>query len=470
MTQRRPRQPPGTAARRLAWEVLRGVDTRGAYANLLLPALLRDSDLDSRDRAFATELAYGTLRMLGMLDALLARGSSRPLDTVDPPVRDALRLGAYQLLATRVPPRAAVATTVELVRQTSGERPVRFANAVLRRAADNVQRAGADLAVALGAPPYETDPIGHLSVVTAHPRWIVEAFRDALDGDLDELSAALRADDARPVTHLVARPGRISPEDLLGAARELDEAAAPGPWSPYAIRLSGGDPAQLPPIRHRRAGVQDEGSQLVALSLAGAPGPAPHRWVDLCAGPGGKTALLTGLFPGRGLALELHEARAQLIVSTLGGSGPPVVVADGRRPPVEAGTVDRILLDAPCTGLGALRRRPEARWRRTEADVAPLARLQTQLLQSAIALLRPGGIVAYATCSPHPAETDAVVDAVVRERAVEQVDIRPALTAGGVLGEVAGLAPDGRLRLWPHRHGTDAMFCTLLRRVGITSP
>jgi len=460
------RQSPGTAARRLAWDVLRGVDTRGAYANLLLPTLLRDSDLDARDRAFATELAYGTLRMLGMLDALLARGSSRPLDAVDPPVRDALRLGAYQLLATRVPPRAAVATTVELVRQTSGERPVRFANAVLRRAADTVQRAGGDVAVALDAPEYDTDPIGHLSAVTAHPQWIVEAFRDALGGDLDELGDALRADDARPVTHLVARPGRMATSDLLAAARELDESAGAGPWSPYAVRLGGGDPAQLSAVRGRTAAVQDEGSQLVALCLAGAPGPAPQRWVDLCAGPGGKTALLAGLLPGTGLALDLHESRAQLIVSTLAGNGPAVVVADGRQPPLEPAFVDRILLDAPCTGLGALRRRPEARWRRTEADVEPLAQLQGELLRAAIGALRPGGIVAYATCSPHPAETDAVVDAALEAGAVEQIDVRPALTASGVAGEVDALAPDGRLRLWPHRHGTDAMFCTLLRRVG----
>ena len=321
-----PRQPPGTAARRIAWDVLRGVDTRGAYANLLLPTLLRQSDLDARDRAFATELAYGTLRMLGMLDALLSRGSSRPLDAVDPPVRDALRLGAYQLLATRVPARAAVATTVELVRQTSGERPVRFANAVLRRAADTVQRADGDLAIALDAPPYDTDPIGHLCVVTAHPRWIVEAFRDALGGDLDELSALLRADDERPVTHLVARPGRVSAADLLTAARELDDSAALGPWSPYAIRLGGGDPAQLAAVRARTAAVQDEGSQLVALCLAGVPGPPPQRWVDLCAGPGGKTAVLAGLLPGTGLAIELHESRTGLIVSTLAGAGPAVVV------------------------------------------------------------------------------------------------------------------------------------------------
>jgi 16S rRNA (cytosine967-C5)-methyltransferase len=465
VTQRKQPQSTGTAARRLAWDVLRGVDTRGAYANLLLPALLRESDLDGRDRAFATELTYGTLRMLGMLDALLARGSSRPLDDVDPPVRDALRLGAYQLLATRVPPRAAVATTVELVRQTSGERPVRFTNAVLRRAADTVARAGGDLAVALDAPEYETDPIGHLSVVTAHPRWIVEAFSDALGGDLEELSAALRADDARPVTHLVARPRRIAATDLLAAARKLDEAASAGPWSPYAIRLTGGDPARLAAVRGRDAGVQDEGSQLVALGLAGAPGPDVERWVDLCAGPGGKTAVLAGLLPGSGLAVELHETRARLIVTTLDGDGPLVVVADGRQPPVAPSSVDRILLDAPCTGLGALRRRPEARWRRTAADVAPLARLQTELLESAIGLLRPGGVVAYATCSPHPAETDAVVAAALAAGAVEQVDIRPALSASGVLGDVAALAPDGRLRLWPHRHGTDAMFCTLLRKV-----
>ncbi|MBL7519243.1 rRNA cytosine-C5-methyltransferase, partial [Frankia sp. CNm7] len=204
----------------VAWEVLRAVDERGAYANLLLPALLSQRRLSGLDRGFATELTYGALRAQGLIDGVLDTVTSRPVATVDAGLRDALRLGTYQLLRTRVPARAAVGTTVELVRATSGERPVRFANAVLRRVADRVAETGGDVAALLSAPPFARDPFGHLAVVTAHPRWIVEVIADALGGDLDETRAALEADDARPAVHLVAPPDRLSRDDLLAETAE----------------------------------------------------------------------------------------------------------------------------------------------------------------------------------------------------------------------------------------------------------
>lgn len=450
---------PADGARAVAWEVLRAVDEHGAYANLLLPALLRDRRLPARERAFATELTYGTLRAQGLLDTILAQASSRPLAQVDPPLRDALRLGAYQLLRTRVPPHAAVAATVELVRATSGERPVRFANAVLRKVAARVTAAGGDLTVLLRVPAYDDDPVGHLAAVTAHPRWVVHAFRDAFGGDLGETRAALSADDVRPVTHLAARPGRIERDVLLKEAERVGLAASAGPWSPYAVRLDAGDPARLPPVRDGRAGVQDEGSQLVALALARTPtagGPDRGRTVDLCAGPGGKAALLTGLLAGGTvLGLEPRPARARLVAD----AGVLVVRADGRHPPLPPASADRVLVDVPCTGLGALRRRPEARWRRRPADLPALVTLQRELLGAALDLARPGGVVAYATCSPHPAETTDVVRGVLAaQRDVEPVDARSALPA------MPDLGTGPYVQLWPHRHGTDAMFLALLLR------
>ena len=485
-------------ARMVAWEVLRAVDERGAYANLLLPSLLASRRLSDRDRGFATELTYGSLRAQGLLDGLLDTVTSRPVHTVDPPVRDALRLGAYQLLATRVPPRAAVATTVDLVRATSGERPVRFANAVLRRVAARVEETGRDIATLLSAPDFRADPVGHLAVVTAHPRWIVEAILDALGGDLEATRAALLADDARPTVHLVARPGRIGRDELLAQAEQAGLGASSGPYSPYAVRLAGGDPARLPAVAAGAAAVQDEGSQLVALALAAAPtvGPDAGLTVDLCAGPGGKAALLAALLstgrlsggqagragagaPAAGapggvlLAFEPRASRAAMVASALAAatSAPPaaaapaakalVVRADGRVPPLPPARADRVLVDVPCSGLGALRRRPEARWRRTPADVAVLVPLQRQLLVSALDLVRPGGVVAYATCSPHPAETSEVVEAVAGQRPdVSVLDARRALPGVDNLG-------DGPfVQLWPHLHGTDAMFLALLRRTG----
>ncbi|WP_131774055.1 transcription antitermination factor NusB, partial [Protofrankia symbiont of Coriaria myrtifolia] len=335
-------RPPASRAdpaRLLAWEVLRAVDERGAYANLLLPALLAGRQLSARDRGFATELTYGTLRALGVLDGLLATVANRPVDEVDPPVRDALRLGAYQLLRTRVPARAAVDSTVDLVRRTSGERPVRFANAVLRRLAARLEATGGDLAVLLAAPGYDDDPVGHLATVTAHPRWVVETFAAALGGDLARTRAALAADDERPSTHLVARPGLIDRDGLLRAARDAGLAAEPGPWSPYAVRLAGGDPGRLPAVLAGQAGVQDEGSQLVvaALSRVATVGTDTGVSVDLCAGPGGKTALLAGLLPRtRLVAVEPRATRALLVAAAVARPAPAPDPADAVSGPAAA--------------------------------------------------------------------------------------------------------------------------------------
>ena len=427
----------------MAYDLLRAVDTEGAYANLVLPRLLAERQLDTRDRAFATELAYGTLRALGTLDVLLDRHVSGPLQ---PAVRDALRLGAYQLWRTRVPARAAVGTTVDLVRGIE-PRASRLANAVLRRVADDV--AAGDL----GGPDPAADPMGALAVGYAHPRWIVAAYADALGVAVEDpqLRLALEADDTRPEVHLVAR--RMERDALLAMATRAGSTARPGRWSDRAVYLGGGDPGALAAVRDGRAAVQDEGSQLVALALAAVEAPGPLT-LDLTSGPGGKGALLAaaGL---QVLGLELHLPRARLVQR----SGVAVAVADARKAPLPPGRFDRVLLDAPCSGLGALRRRPEARWRRTEADIAPLAELQAQLLTAAVDLLRPGGVVAYATCSPHVAETVEVVDTELACGRVEALDARPLLPP-----ELPELGDGPFVQLWPHRHGTDAMFLAVLRR------
>ncbi len=236
----------------------------------------------------------------------------------------------------------------------------------------------------------------------------------------------------------------------------------PGPWSPYAVRLGGGDPGRLPSVRSGDAAVQDEGSQLAALALARAPLDGPDAaWLDMCAGPGGKSALLAAVRPDgvRLTAADRAPHRAELVRQSLAGADDvEVLVADGRRPPWEAGSFDRVLLDAPCTGLGALRRRPEVRWRRTPADVPPLVELQTALLDSAVRSVRVGGVVAYVTCSPHAAETVEVVDAAVAEHGLEVLPVTP------LFPEIPRTERGRYLQLWPHRHGTDAMFVALLRR------
>lgn len=411
--------------RATALEALRAVEERDAYVNLLLPALLRERGLSGRDAALATELVHGTLRWRGTYDAVI--GHLTEGRDIEPAVRDALRLGAHQLLSMRVPDHAAVSTTVDLVRQSTGARAVGFANAVLRRVAERSLPQWAEMLTA------GVDDDVALSIRSSHPVWIVQALRQALgpDGDLEAL---LAADNVAPAVTLVARPGLVRPDELPGR---------PGRLSPYARILDGGDPGDIPAVVAGRAAVQDEGSQVVAIELADASIDGPDaRWLDLCAGPGGKSGLLGALAAQRGAVLianDVQPHRAELVRAAVQAlSNVEVTAHDGRDGPWAPASFDRILVDAPCTGLGALRRRPESRWRRQPADLDALVPLQAALLTRALELVRPGGVVAYATCSPHPAETHGVLRAV-------------------------GAQPESTRQLWPHLDGTDAMFVALLR-------
>ena len=552
--------------RRVAYDVLWAVDQRDAYANLLLPALLRERGIEGRDAALATELTYGTLRGLQTYDAILDLCSDRSPGQIDPPVREVLRLGAHQLLATRVASHAAVATSVDLAKDVAGMRPAGFVNAVLRRVGTREQAEW----LRIIAPDRAADPAGFLAATYSYPRWIVEAFRGALGedaaGGLPETEEALAAGNTRPKITLAALPGLADRRELLGgtpapaaegpagktaAGGQASRApgAEPAPWSPFGVILSGGDPAAIPAVAEGRAFVQDEASQLAALALAYAPlaGPADTAtgaWLDLCAGPGGKSAVLAAVAhpsappevtasptssvspvptasptPNASpvptaisapaapsvppipsvpaapptptvprtpaaqkaapeihlLASDVRPHRAELTRAHLRNlPDAAVVAADGRAGAWRPGTFDRVLADVPCSGLGALRRRPEARWRKSPEDVENLGGLQHALLNAAIDAARPGGVVAYVTCSPHRAETQDVLRDVLASRADVTVLDAPALLTGALReasaasAEIPGLrspAPGGRYaQFWPHRHGTDAIFLALLRR------
>jgi 16S rRNA (cytosine967-C5)-methyltransferase len=520
--------------------VLHQVAGSDAYANLVLPSLLRDREITGRDAGFATELAYGTLRLQGRYDAVLSQCTNgRPLSALDPEVLDLLRLGAHQILGMRVPAHAAVSETVALTRTVVGPAPAGLVNAVLRAVA-RTDLAGWLERIGDQADPDGTDPVARLAVTASHPEWITRALRQSLLADgrpADELGALLDADNEPPRVTLVARPGLVDAEHLAAEiTHESGQAPVPGRWSPFALVAAGGDPARLPSVRRARAGVQDEGSQLVALALAAAPltdpdggerrpgttlGDADHAgadqpdadhagagqtsadqadadqpdgsrrggvspqdvsqpaasqpgdraWLDLCAGPGGKAALLGALAHERGatlLANEVAPHRAGLVrgsVSALPDGTVEVRVGDGRDLGEEMpGAFDRVLVDAPCTGLGALRRRPESRWRRSPADLTQLGALQRSLLASAVDATRVGGVVAYVTCSPHLAETRTVVEDAVRRRGdVELLDATAVVRTVAVT-EPPGLGEGPFVQLWPHAHGTDAMFLALLRR------
>ncbi len=424
LRRRRPDKP-----RLLAHRILGAVTQRDAYANLETARVLAEARPEARDAAFVTELVAGTCRLLGTYDRILAAASGR--DSFDPALADALRLGAHQLLSMRVGHHAAINTTVDLAAATVGEKVAGLTNAVLRKVAAR------DLDAWVEHLSQNEDALGRLALRTHHPRWIAQAYFDLLG---DEAELALAANNVPPVPTLVVRPG-------LAEVAELD--GEPTTRSPYGARRPG-NPADLAAVREGRAGVQDEGSQLVALALANADAPV-GPWLDLCAGPGGKAALLAGLAIQNAatlLASELQPHRAELVAQALraydGPHRPAVIAADGTRPAWASGSFAKVMADVPCTGLGALRRRPEARWRRTPEHLAQLVPLQRALLTSALDSAVPGGVVAYVTCSPHREETTGVVDAVVATRDdVERISTT---------------------QLWPHRDGTDAMFCALMRR------
>lgn len=444
-------------ARRVAYDVLRAVSESDAYANLLLPQTITDASLPPQDAALATELTYGTLRRRGTYDAVIASAAGRPVEQIDAAVLDALRLATHQLLSTRVASHAAVNESVSLITEELGRGPAGFTNAVLRRISRDTPGQWQDRIEQDARSDDE-----RLGLRTAHPVWIIRALRRALaaEGRVAELEALLEADNASPEVTLVALPG-------------LAETAEPRrPFAPTAFGSPGGDPQSVIRASGGTVRVQDEGSQLVALALAAVkPITAGERWLDLCSGPGGKTALLAAIARQSDVILEANEvvpARAGLVRGALKAVPGEVTVhvQDGRELTAAVpGRFDRILVDAPCTGLGALRRRPEARWRKSPSDVAELARLQAELLEGALNAVAPGGVVAYVTCSPHLAETSGIVSEVLRTR-----DDITELDAADVISSIAqnpiDLAGDGtgRVQLWPHRHGTDAMFLALLQR------
>ena len=451
---------PAQTSRRVAFDTIRAVHESDAYANLLLPSAISRAGLDTADAALATELTYGTLRRRGTYDAIIAMAAERDVGEIDPAVLDALRLGAHQLLSTRVASHAAVNESVELARSAGSRGAAGFANAVLRR----ISRDTPGEWMTRVADTARSDD-ERLALTSSHPVWVVRAFRRALaaEGRASELGALLTADNASPRVTMAALPGLAT----------VPENARATPYSPFGFRLGGGDPEHLVRGSHGTLRVQDEGSQLAALALTRAlPVRSGERWLDLCAGPGGKTAVLAAEALAHGARLEANEvspARAGLVRQAIAGVPLEVEVSeqDGReRPGIQQ--YDRILVDAPCTGLGALRRRPEARWRKSPTDVPELTRLQGDLLSAAITGLRPGGIVAYVTCSPHLAETAGVVSEVRRAFGDEIAE----LDARAVLKRVTVADPDlapqadgsGRAQLWPHRHNTDAMSITLLQK------
>lgn len=445
---------PVAKPRLIAFDVLHQVHQGDAYANLVLPAALDRSGLDPRDKAFATELTYGCLRREGELDVVIVEAAARELSTIDPVALDVLRLGVYQALFMRVPAHAVVDQSVALVRHGGVPPAAGFVNAVLRRVTAQPADYWAD--VVLGAT----------GVTSSHPHWIAREIEQALGqcGSSVGLEEALAAHNKAPRVTLA----------LLAGLADRAEGDRRTKYSPVGVTPGQRNPGEDSRVREGVARVQDEGSQIAALALLRARELEPgERILDMCAGPGGKTALLAADALRHGAlvdAVELQPHRVGLVIDSTRAitardsetvtvwQGDSTQAAEGAQP------YDRILLDAPCTGLGALRRRPEARWRKSPDDIPGLVALQRRLITRALESLKPGGLLAYVTCSPVAAETTEVIGWALERfpdaRALDTPALVEAITREPLPEARRGTA----IQLWTHLHGTDAMFIQLLTR------
>jgi 16S rRNA (cytosine967-C5)-methyltransferase len=443
--------------RDVAFELLSRIDNDDSYANLLLPVLLKRAGLEGRDAGFVQELAFGTIRNKLLYEKIIQQASSRDLSAIEPAALLVLLLGTHQLLDMRVPLHAAINETVNLAKAKASKGSVGFVNAVLRKVSANSKDAWIDLLTA------KLSELDALSTQYSHPVWIVNAFKAALASRKaeSELEHLLESNNIPAKVSLVALPGLSTREDL----------AAPenfGPASPLGVQITG-SPSNIEAVRSGHARVQDQGSQLMVLALLAAELKCRDtNWLDMCAGPGGKAALLAAYSKQRGVQLVCNEVsthRAELVRSALAPLGEVLVTTeDGLDLGDQQTKYSRILLDAPCTGLGALRRRPESRWRRTTDDLVDLTKLQRELLESAWKALEPGGVLAYVTCSPHLSETTAQV-AWAEGKFKSDLELVNANEILNVVNPELGLDESFRTsQLWPHTHGTDAMFLALFRK------
>jgi 16S rRNA (cytosine967-C5)-methyltransferase len=444
-------------SREVAFDLLNRVQSDDAYANLLLPTLISRARLDSRDAAFVQELAFGTIRNWLLYEKIIESASSRNIEDIEPEAQIVMVLGVHQLLEMRVPTHAAINESVNLAKTKASKGSVGFVNAVLRKIALKDKDDWID-SVTKGLSELDC-----LSIQYSHPTWIVQAYKAALasrgiDGELEDL---LASNNLAPRVSLAALPGFSTPADL-------DMADQARNVSPIGAQISG-NPANIELVNKGFARVQDQGSQLVTLALVAAQiEVVDDQWLDVCAGPGGKAAILAALSLQSGqrfVSNEVSDHRAQLVNNALKPLGDfKVMTSDGRSLGQGSQKFSRILLDAPCTGLGALRRRPESRWRRSTDDLVYLVKLQRELIQSAWDALEPGGVLGYVTCSPHLSETTGQI-AWAEGKFKGKLDL---INANEILNSLSpSLDLDESLRtaqLWPHTHGTDAMFLALMRK------
>lgn len=446
-------------ARRLAWEILWRTKRDGAFPDLLLSFHLESaSHLKKEDKALVHELVMGTLRWELTLDRALAQVSSRPISRVPQKLLTALRMGAYQLLfLKRVPASAAVNETVELVKTIGFAHAAGFANAVLRAVASKKGE--------LLEPPPSASVAEKISIETSHPLWIVEKWLEQW-GEQETRRLCLANNDVPPLT-LRTNTLKTTREGLIEHLKREGAESCPTNFSPEGVHISKTDTSlrHLESFRRGLFQVQDEASQIVTHWLCVSPG---QKVLDACAAPGGKTGHLAQLMRNEGqiLAVDINEERLNLLAQEckrLGVTCVRVLKADLLEPEsLGEELFDRILLDAPCSGLGVLRRNPDAKYKKSPKDVDRMASMQKRLLASLIPRLAPGGILVYSVCTHTPEETSGVLEDVLKgDPGVEMLG-----SPEGLPGRAKELVDEkGFLRTFPHRHNMDGFTAFRLRRV-----
>jgi 16S rRNA (cytosine967-C5)-methyltransferase len=453
-----PRETRALSARELALKALLAVETEGAYSNLALNDCLQKNRIEPREAALATELVYGSIQRRNTLDAVLNRYINKGVEKLQPWVRSLFRLSAYQLLyLDRVPAHAAVSEAVAIAKRKGHQGISGMVNAVLR----NITRASEPL-----APPPSLSPSERIAFVHSHPEWLVKRWITQFGEETAERIA--RANNEPPAASVRANALRITRDELLGrfAASGLD--ARPSELSPDGIALTGaGNMAHSAWYKDGLCTIQDESSMLVAISVDPSPG---MRVLDCCAAPGGKTTHLAERMKGEGevVSCDIHPHKRELIDSNVRRLGLTNVVtrtADATKLaehfPIDS--FDRILLDAPCSGFGVIRRKPDIKWTKTEGDVREIAALQGEILASVHRLLKPGGVLVYSTCTLDAEENERQIEAFLREHPEFRLDDGfPDAIAPRVLERCS--AGSGQLRILPHDFGSDGFYIARLRK------
>lgn len=459
-------------ARVAAVEALRVVESGSATLGDAL-AYQRSRLHNERDRALVSEIALGTLRWRAALDHAVAWSAGRPLDRIDPVVLHILRLSTYQLLhLDRVPASAVVDDAVDLTRRAGHARAAGFVNAVLRRLSRQRRRITwppRPSSDPLATPALREEALEFLSVTLSHPRWLAARWLDRYGFDAAEQWVRFNNGHA-PLT-LRVNPLRTTREALLARLRAQDVTVEPTRRAPHGLTISSPHPLSAHIDEAGLFTVQDESSQLVAELVGATPG---QRLLDACASPGNKTVALASAMNDEGfiVAADVKRARMKLLSSTVQASGATCVrrvQTDLRHSLPFRSDFDAVLVDAPCSGLGTVRRDPDIKWRRRESDLPILAEAQRVMLINAAAVVRPGGRLIYATCSSEPEENELVIDAFLRaERAFAKVDLRMEPNRHAAIQELVD--DKGYFRTLPHEHGLEAFFGAVLMRTSRGGP